>query len=179
MYLIQRVLAWNDRDQISEIPWADLSGLETLAIAEGTVLLRSIPSKPAMSWLGNAGTQHPVEDFPIPPRVAQTRPDRSRGWEYVNDDGSAVEEGEDADDGSKDHATGKRKELSPAATAAAGGDGGAEQEQQQEDGGVSQKAAKRRASRRPGAGVRTSPVGSGGKLGFGGPGAGGFADQVM
>lgn len=177
--VLQRVFAWDDRDQMSEVPWANLSSLKCLAMAEGTILLRSVPAKPVMFWLSNTCTQLPVEDYPIPARVASARPNRSPGWEWVPDEDSLAEAGEDGAAEGRDQASRKRKE-SPSPAVAAAGSGGAEQRQRQEEEGASQQAAKRRASRRPGAGVRVSPVGSGGPLGeAGGPGAEGRTAQVI
>lgn len=178
------MLAWNADDEISEVPWASLKDLDSLAMAKGTMLLRSIPAKPVLCWLGNASTQHPVGDFAVPSRMASgvfrvpRESKRSIGWAWETVEGSAEEGGEDGGGESGDQASRKRKEPSPAV--AAGGGDGAEQRQQQQEEDASQEAARRRVSHRPGAGVRVSPVGSGGRLGeVGGPGANRGAPMVI
>eukprot|EP00752_Nemacystus_decipiens_P018185 g16315.t1 len=158
-----RVFAWNKRGEKWEVPWASLEDRKSLAIAEGTMLLRSVPPKAVIVWL--TSPHHMVEDHPFPARVvsrvALTSPRRSPGYMYLEED-SATEAGEVGGGESADQASRKRTEPSPAV--GAGGGDGDEQRQQQEK-GESRKPAKRRASTRPGAGVRVSPVGSGGKLG--------------
>ncbi|CAM9849433.1 unnamed protein product, partial [Ectocarpus sp. 13 AM-2016] len=204
-----RIMAWKASSsssssselQISEVPWADLAGLSSIALAAGTVLERPSPARPVASWLCVPGASNVGEEI-VPARGSgraprgplddgggdDNEPSRRRvvrpGWVWIQEDDDEDEDGngggggaiatERAGAGAADEKRGKGEAAAAATAAAAGAASSSSTKRKRSSaGGPSEEggagggaaAAKRRKSRRSGAGVRVSPVGSGGRLG--------------
>ncbi|CAM9793638.1 unnamed protein product [Ectocarpus sp. 4 AP-2014] len=206
-----RIMAWkasgsssSSELQISEVPWADLAGLSSIALAAGTVLERPSPARPVASWLCVPGASNVGEET-VPARGSGRAPrgppdhgdgeddDHSRrvvrpGWVWIQEDDDEDEDGNGGGgggDGGRGGAVAAERagagaaeengcEREAAAAAAAGAAPSSSTKRKRSSAGGSREeggagggaaAAKRRKSRRSGAGVRVSPVGSGGRLG--------------